>query len=471
MGDYNESLSNIEMERASLTSLLTYPEELQRFTVAPDDMHDRRHRILLTAMVEMNASGQAIDVETLTHHLNSRKQLDLAGGFAYIAEIAAFAFSTLHPLDYVPTLIDLSVRRKAIREAQELARKALDKSVPVNETINEYSTRLPQLVKVQGGAEHISVFASRHYDRLAYDDEHPEEAAARMLRTSYIDFDDITYGGLRTGELMMVYGKPGLGKTKWVHQMGAQLAKNGYPGVIFQMETSEDEIMDREFSRETKIPTERLETANLMEEEWPVYTHAVETMSDPDLPLYLNFKSDWSTVTLRSELTRLKLEVGIRWFVLDYLRFLTDRYGKDETERLNYISIQLKRLCNQADLAGVVIHSMNKAGISAGSPELEHGSGGADIQYDCDKAIFMIEHQPEGGDAPRYPNYRTFVFRKSRRRIKRPVFHMIAQKDYPEFVAPTPESTPQIAEAQKPKRTKQPASVPEPDWSNEDMEL
>jgi hypothetical protein len=232
--------------------------------------------------------------------------------------------------------------------------------------------------------------------------------------------------------MMLLLGKPGLGKTKWVHQVAAKLAENGHPGAVFQCETSEEEIMDREISRATRIPSERLEVAELREQEWPLYVNAIERASR--IPLFLHFGAGWNTTTLRAELTRLKAEHKIQFFVFDYLRFLGDTFGKDETERENHISIRLKTICRELDIAGVVIHSMNKSGFMAASPDLEHSSGGAGISFDCDKALFMTEHVPEFDGDPVRPDYRTFVFRKSRRRLKFKVFTMQAMKDYPAFV-------------------------------------
>lgn len=433
-------LINSGLERACLYKLFVYPEEIPLIDMAPTDFAVHRNAAVFEAMRALSDMNQAVDIETVHNQLISTNKVERAGGYGYLIEIIRnsemISFAT--PQDYARDLVELSIRRQLFREANELVRAAMDRTKSVHDTISEFSVRLPRLVKVRGGAQHIGVFASQHYDRVREAMEHPELAALRSMKTGMTDFDDIT-SGLRNGELILLLGKPGLGKTKWAHQAGAQLAKNRFPGVIFQCETSEEEIMDREFSRETHIPSDHLEFGTLEDDEIIIYTRAVETISSPNNPLYLSFNSGWNTVTLRAELTRMKAEYNIRWFIFDYMRFLTDRYGDSETERENHISIQIKRICRDLEIAGIVIHSMNKSGIASASPELEHGSGGAGISYDCDKALFMIEHQPENKDAPKYTHYRTFVFRKSRRKIKRPVFHMQALKDRPEFVDVTPE--------------------------------
>jgi replicative DNA helicase len=475
MGDPFVQLSNIELERTLIHAIHVWPDNIQLIDVDDEDFYDHRHRVIYRTMREMHKGGEAIDLETLNNRLVGNKDLDKAGGFAYLIDIFSMLGVYGKPEDYAPPLIDLSTRRKAFRTAQEMARSVMDRSRPINETINEYSAKIPKLVKVADGARHISYYVSRHYDRLSEADKDPEQARRRILETKFLDFDRATLGGLRLGELLLVLGKPGLGKTKWVHQLAAQLARNGHPGAVFQCETSEEEIMDREFSRVTHIPTERLEVANLYAEEWPVYTHAVEEMSDHDNGLYMHFGPIWNTVTLRAELTRLKAEHDIQFFVFDYLRFLNDKYGKDETERENYISTQLKTICNQLDLSGIVIHSMNKAGISSDSPDMEHSSGGAGISFDCDKALFMTKHIPAKDGDPVYPDYRTFVFRKSRRKVAFVAFEMQAMKDYPAFVdiAKPDDGKDAQPAAQRPstRRSSKPAAVTEPEWDSDEEEL
>lgn len=434
--DIYKSLSSPELEKAFIGGLLTYPERLRLCDLQPDDLYDPRHRLLYEAIRDMDLRGEPIDETALVEHLRGRNKLEAAGGFDYLITQIVLANSLIsgHPDEYVKALSDLSTRRRVLRLSSELARAVHDRSRGIDETINDFSAKLPRLVRVAGGAQHISVYASRYYDRINEAMSDPEELERRKITTGFIDLDEAT-GGFRPGEMVLIYGKPGLGKTKFVHQMAAQLAQRGFPGAVYQLETGEDEIMEREFSREMKIPSERLENAMLDDEEIIRFTQVVERLSAEGYPLYLDFTNGWNTTTLRADLSRLKAERGIRWFVLDYLRFMTDTFGKDETERENYISSQLKRICRELDLTGFVIHSMNKRGIASDAPDLEDGSGGAGISFDCDKAIFMVEHIPDSGNPEdRLANYRTFVFRKSRRKLKFSKFHLQTTRDYPAFL-------------------------------------
>lgn len=429
-----------EAEEGLLGALLIDPECIRRLATRAADFYLVRNRRIFELISELTWSAQPVDVITVCAAAEKRGWLGEIGGETAIMALINATPSSLNAEGYARILAERAQRRELIAAAGRLTMAAFDLSTDVEGAAADAMTTLQGSVRSEKSAQHISVYASAHYDRLQEAAESPEEAARRILKTGIVSLDRATGGGLRAGEMVLLYGKPGLGKTKFLHKLGTSLAKNGYPGVIIQLETGQDEIMDREFSRETGIPTLRLETGQLADEEWPLYINAFEQMTSPDFPLHLIFGGSWSTTALRAELTRLVTEHGIRWFGLDYLRFLTDQYGESGTDRENWISIQLKRICNRLDLAGIVIHALNKTGIGADTPELEHGSGGAGISYDCDKALFMVEHIPEPGRA-RDPRGRTLIFKKSRRRLVEDSFSLIALPDRPDFVEfPKPKS-------------------------------
>jgi hypothetical protein len=147
--------------------------------------------------------------------------------------------------------------------------------------------------------------------------------------------------------------------------------------------------------------------------------------------MYVDFTPRWSLTGLRADLLRAKTKYGLQVFMIDYLKFISDRYGKDETERLNYISGELKLICREMKLAGVVIHAMNKEGAKSAAPDLTSLSQGMDIVYDADKVCLLNKHIP--GEGKPDERLRTFVFLKSRRKIKFSFFHLVAVKDWPEL--------------------------------------
>jgi replicative DNA helicase len=461
-------LHDREAEEVAIGSILIAPEHLQGSDLQPGDFHIDRNRWSWEAIRKLEARKQEIDYLTVCKQLEADGRLDDIGGPAYLMGLLNQTPSSLHFAAYAGIVREMATRRQVLKVANDLATAAYDRKRPVDEVINESMVRIPQLARVQNGAQHVSVYAKRHLDRLEIRQKNPLLFSG--IPTGFTEYDEIT-GGLRKGELLLLMGKPGLGKTMWLLTAGFQMGEAGYGGAVYEMETSEEASLDREISRRSDILTESLETGSMTAEEWNAYVNAIDALADPDLPVYLSFETAWTTASLRADLTRLKAEYKIEWFVVDYMKFLNDTYGSDETERQNFISKQLKRICRDLDLAGAVIHSMNKAGLGSAVPDLNNMSQGADIAFDCDKALFMIEHTPSNGETN--PNGRTFVFKKSRSKIKRNVFHMEKLPDFPAFKDMLSDETPrQNPQRQAPTKSyKKKAPVPEPDLGNEDLEL
>jgi replicative DNA helicase len=458
----------IQAEEAFLGSLLINPDLVKTLVVNPSDFYITRNRWIYEAIRAIANEGGQADILTVNTKLEEHNMLASVGGPAYLMGMINNTPTAMHAEQYAELIKDKSQRRRLINLAGSLAKSAYDPNSQLDQVISSIATELANTARPKGGAQHASVFASRHYDRI--DQLSSGDRVVQRIPTGFIDFDRCLNGGLRIPEMLLLAGKPGLGKTKFIFQLAFQMGQC-FPGAVYEMETDEDQIMDREISRRTRIHDTRLETGKLEDAEWPLYTQAIETLSNPDLTkVYLDFGSNWTTAALRADLARLKAEYDISWYMVDYLKFLRDRYGKDETERLNHISGQLKQINRELNLASVVIHSMNKKGIESDKPDLTDQSGGADISFDTDKSVFMMPHVPKDGEQAN-DKYRTFFFRKSRSRLSDVMFTLEADKEFPAFrnvaTASQTETEPrQPVAKEKPEKRR---SDPGEHWSDRDL--
>jgi len=182
------------------------------------------------------------------------------------------------------------------------------------------------------------------------------------LETGMKGFDKITYG-LQTGEEFIIAGQPGTGKSLLAFQLGCGVAANGHAGAVYALEMSGKAMVRRRLSAITKIPTYNMLSGVDMNEKWEKLNKGVEEL-DP-LPIYISDATDWTTLQLRADLSRLKQQQGVEWFILDYLDLLVDSYGKDRNEKSEYLSRQIHGICKDLDLAGIVIQSLNKQGYGS----------------------------------------------------------------------------------------------------------
>lgn len=435
--------ASVQAEEALLGSLLINPELLKTINVSPNDFYVLRNRWIFEAMLEIGKTAQ-VDYMTICNTLESSGKLKEIRGSAYLLDLVNRTPTSMHAESYAAIIRDRAQRRRILEITANLTKAAYDLDEDVEETVSTAVTSLANSTQPKTGAQHVAHYASRHYDRMG--ELASGSRQVQRIPTGFIDFDRCLDGGLRIPEMLLLLGKPGLGKTKFILQLGFQMGQT-FPGAIYEMETDEDQIMDREFSRRTKIPDTHFETGRLEEADWLSYTSEFEKMADQNqTKVYLDFGCNWTTTSLRADLARLKAEYGIAWYMVDYMKFLRDSYGKDEIERLNHISGRLKQINRELNLASVVIHSMNKEGIKSQNPDLSNMSQGADIAFDTDKALFMTAHIPRAGEAA-MPSYRTFTFQKSRSRLNHPLFHLQAVKEFPAFLDVAPDY--QVQQEQK----------------------
>jgi len=276
---------------------------------------------------------------------------------------------------------------------------------------------LLQAVRSRGAAEHIERFTRKVLDEAIERMNNPLEIFG--IPTGFRDLDEIT-GGLQPGEIMYLSGIPGTGKSIFAAQAGFQMAQNGHPGVIYSLEMSGEQVVRRRLSHQSKISVRQIKSGKFDPERLTDIIDAVSACDD--LPLYLSDDVQWTTGSLRADLSRLKIQHQIEWFVLDYAYLLKDGIGLSENDRTGQISAQLKSISRGLNLSGIVIHSLRK---TSGVPTGQDLRGNNQQFYDPDLLIFLTESSDD-------PNVIICTFGKGRELEKsKQSFRLVKLPGYP----------------------------------------
>jgi replicative DNA helicase len=282
-------------------------------------------------------------------------------------------------------------RRRAWRDvAEAIAKVAYDKDSSLELEASGIVDRLLNAVRSEGAATHISYYTAQVLDEVATRRKNPADVWG--IPTGFSDFDYIT-GGLQLSEILYISGEPGVGKSIMADQMGFQMAEAGYPGAIYSLEMPGKQVVRRRFSFQSKVQMRAIKTGRLDDEQ---YESLLETASAHDsLPLYMSDSVMWTTASLRADLARLKTQYGIQWFVLDYAYLLQDGRNMSENDRTGLVSAYLKAICRSLNIAGIVIHSLNKSGMGGdGSvPTGQNLRGSGQQFYDTDLLLFLVKSE------------------------------------------------------------------------------
>ena len=377
-----------EAERALLGTLLMDSESFRKLNLDAGDFYIVRNRWIFEAMGSIFARHENIDYLTVVEELTKRGTLAEAGGAAYITRLITDTPHSMHGMDYAAIIRDRAQRRRVCRAATDLVTAAYDPKADLSEAIAKAASEIVASATAQDGARPISEVVSELWDAVENASKNPRDIFG--IPTGLAGFDRIT-SGLQRGEVFMLSGEPGVGKSFLAMQFGVGAAEGsngiaGTPGAVFELEMSALATVRRAVSTKARVQSRIMRSGRMESEDWQRLATAVEYMGK--LPIYISDRTDWTTTGLRAECARLKTH-GIGWIIVDYLSLLKDGGDVTEAERSGLISDRMHDIAKDLDLAVIAIHDMTKAGMTGQISGQAGLSGSRRVSYNADMTAFL----------------------------------------------------------------------------------
>jgi replicative DNA helicase len=381
-----------QAEEALIGAAIINPECVRTLAVSPDDFYIVRNGWIWDAILSISNAKKQLDFITLVDELEKRDNLGEIGGEAYLMKLINDCASSLHADNYAGIIQEMAIRRRVITDANELARIAYDKKSDMNDGISKIITSLATRTNSRGGAVHIKKYVNEFYDRLDKRCKSPVPVGqVSGIPTGLLDIDD-AMDGFQLGEEVILSAPSGLGKSLLAFQMVAGMADHS-AGAVYELEMNVNALIAREIAGITRVSTKSMRRGWVKDEDWIPLTKAVEALENKEI--YVSEETDWNVMKLRADLARLKERANIKWFMLDYMDLLADRVGKDDIERMKWISTQIHNICKDLKLAGLVIQAMTKAGMQNNDGSMTNLGGAAKLISDADQIIFMLHDENE----------------------------------------------------------------------------
>lgn len=426
----------VEAEEAVLGSVLINPEALDELPfLRADFFYLHKHRWIWDAFGELRRQQLPIDLITVTEELERHKQLAEVGGVAYLTKLINTVPTSLHAEAYGRLVEREAVRRSLLEAATQIAKLAYEEERPIEAVIADADAALRAVNERRqvglGTMRPMADVMSEIYNQIQYAQANPDFRP--NMPTGFVDLDALI-DGLWPGELTFLMGAPGTGKSLLAMQIAQNLGAQNFPGAVFELEMPDVQVGRRLIVGEAKRPglsprgLRKGVTGN--EDDTVAMLEAMNELSQ--LPVWIDQGTDHTTTTVRAILAAMVREYGIRWFVVDFLDLLKDR-AEDKNEREAQIARALHEICKDLGLAGLVVHTENKTGLSSGLPRMEHASGSVKITYAADNLLFVREHIPDDPDAEPDPNLRTIVPAKMRDGEIRGKVNLVKLPGYPAF--------------------------------------
>ena len=378
-----------DAEKAVLGSYLIDPEAIRKTRLEADDFYFTRNKSVFGAMLKLSLHHKPVDFITLSQELKADKDVTES----YLMSLIGESPTSLHVDTYSEIVKDKARRRKIIAIANDLIRAGFDDK-DMDEVVANAASRLVSSTQRQEGAAHINAMLSELYDQICEAIDNPRDIFG--IETGLAGFDKIT-AGLQKGEVFIISGEPGVGKSFLAMQLGVGMAskhngKPGSPGVLYELEMKGIAVLRRSLSVASKVRTRLIRSGRINEGDLARLTEAVETMGE--LPIYISDRTDWTTVQLRADLASLKSK-GIEWCVIDYLRLLKDQ-AANETEKYGIVSDRIHAIAKDLDIAVIGIADMTKGGQMAEKKSQANLAGDRGVGYNADMTAYLLRTETDG---------------------------------------------------------------------------
>ncbi len=385
---------SIEAEEAVLGSILINPDALVEVLPIVDaqDFFIVRHQWIFDAMKSLRRRNDPVDYLTVCQELETRGVLVEAGNYAYILSLINKTPSSLNVEGYAKIVERMRIRRGLVDAASTIARVAHSDETDIEEVIQKCEQALRDVTgrRVQRHMHAMSDTTSQVYDdtfaamRAGAEDD--------FIRTWLVDLDRILVA-LRGGDLLLVGGRPGMGKSSLLETFAANNARRGIPVGYFSMEMDANQVTRRFVAAESGIPYKLLQGGQLRERDVQPFTDAISVVSS--WPCFIDDTPRLTPSNLRVQAQRLVYEFGARVLMLDYIQLMsggTEFRGAAENRvaEISYISRELKLIARELDVPVIAAAQLSRAVEQRTDkrPQLSDFRESGSLEQDADVVIF-----------------------------------------------------------------------------------
>jgi replicative DNA helicase len=331
--------------------------------VSDGDFYRLGHRLIFRQIAQLAEAAEPIDVITVADKLQARGELDAAGGLTYLAELAQNTPSASNIRAYAQVVRERASLRKLIEAAQEIAESGFNpEGRKSDELIDEAERRIMQIGEdgpKDGAPKDINPLLQAALGRI--EELFQSGGAITGISTGFIELDNMT-SGLQDSDLVIVAGRPSMGKTAFAMNLVEHAVLNqDKPILVFSMEMPADSLIIRMLSSIGRIDQTRLRNGKLEQEDWPKLSAAVTKLKD--VPLYIDDTPALTPTEIRSRARRVAREHGgLGMIMVDYLQLMQVAGSSDgRTAEISEISRSLKAIAKEFKVPMVALSQLNRS--------------------------------------------------------------------------------------------------------------
>ena len=400
---------SIEAEQSVLGGLLLDNAAWDRIAdfIRAEDFYRYDHRIIFEALIKLINSSRPADVITVFEALTNLGKADEVGGLSYLNALAQNTPSAANIRRYAEIVRDRGVLRKLITVADEICSNAFNpQGKEVKQMLDEAESKIFAIAEEgsRGAQGFIAIqpLLTQVVERI--DELYNRDSTSEItgVPTGFIDLDRMT-SGLQPGDLIIVAGRPSMGKTAFSINIGENVAiDSGLPVAVFSMEMGGTQLAMRMLGSVGKLDQHRLRTGKLIDEDWPRLTHAIQKMNEAQF--YIDETPALNSIELRARSRRLSRQCGkLGLIIVDYLQLMAaNTPGDNRASEISEISRGLKGLAKELNCPVIALSQLNRSLEQRPNkrPVMSDLRESGAIEQDADVILFIYRDQVYNPDSP-----------------------------------------------------------------------
>lgn len=402
---------SVEAEQSVLGGLLLENEALDKIAdiLGPADFYRHDHRLIFDHIGRLIEHNKPADIVTVAEALENSAELSAVGGIAYLGALAQNTPTAANIRRYAEIVRERSVMRKLVEVGSGIAESAYSpQGRDAQQLLDEAEAKIFQIAeggkRSSEGFVDIKILLPQVADRIdqLFQRDNPNDVTG--IPTGFSDLDSMT-SGFQPGDLIIVAGRPSMGKTAFSLNIAENVAlDHGAPVAVFSMEMAATQLAMRMIGSVGRLDQHRMRTGRLEDEDWVRLTTALGRLNDA--PIFIDEGAGLSSFDVRARARRLHRQCGkLGLIVVDYLQLMAapaGRQGENRATEISEISRSLKALAKELDVPVVALSQLNRSVEQRPDkrPVMSDLRESGAIEQDADLILFIYRDEVYNSDSP-----------------------------------------------------------------------
>jgi len=387
---------NIEAEMATLGAMLIDEKVIAEILEVVDEysFYKGEHKTIFNSIISLFDNRKKIDILTISEDLNKRGVLEKIGGTAHLTTLADFVPTSANASFYARIVKEKSILRSLISSATSIVSSVYKGDEDVSDILDKAEKLIFEISdrRIEGGYVHLKDIIKDGIELI--ESLYHKKSHVTGIPTGFKDFD-LKTAGLQKGDLIIVAGRPSMGKSAFVTSIADYVAtEENIPIAIFSLEMSKEQLMQRFLCSQAKVEVNRVRTGFLAPSEWPILTSAAGKLSEA--PIYIDDTPAINVFELRAKARRLKAHHDVQLILVDYLQLIRGMRRSDSRQQeISDISQSLKALAKELGIPIIAVSQLSRAVESREGhrPKLSDLRESGAIEQDADVVVLLFREE------------------------------------------------------------------------------